>query len=48
MLMFQGFAKVNGVLQVIGVTVGEALPAGTTMHNGIARHPNGSMYVVFG
>ena len=48
MLMFNGFAKVNGVLQVIGVAVGDTLPAGTTMHNGLARSPSGALYVVFG
>lgn len=41
-------ADENGNLKVIGVTAAEALPAGTIYHGGLAYHPDGSMYVVFG
>lgn len=40
-------ANTTGMLKVIGIASGTALPAGTIYHHGHAYHPNGSMYVVF-
>jgi hypothetical protein len=46
-MMFEGFAKTNsGELKVIVVSESTTLPAGTTMHNGLARSPNGYLYIV--
>lgn len=48
MLSLQGFGKTgDGMLRVIGVAVGTALPAGTMVFNGLAQGPNGALYVVF-
>jgi hypothetical protein len=38
----------NGVLKVIGTTAAAALPAGTIKKDGLAYHPDGSLYVIFG
>lgn len=46
-LSFQGFAKTSlGELRVIPLPVATAPPAGTVMFNGLARSPDGSLYVV--
>jgi hypothetical protein len=46
-MTFQGFSKTNGgELRVIPIAVGTALPAGTQMFNGLARSPDGYLYVV--
>lgn len=47
-MTFQGFYKSSdGKLTVIGVAAGATLPAGTQMFNGLARSPEGYLYVVF-
>ena len=38
----------NGNAKVIGTTAAEALPAGTIKKDGLAYHPDGSLYVIFG
>lgn len=46
-MTFQGFSKTNsGELRVIVVASTDTLPTGTTMHDGLARSPNGYLYVV--
>lgn len=48
MLIFNGAKKTNdGLLCVIGLAAGVAPPAGSIVIDGIARHPDGSVYVVF-
>jgi hypothetical protein len=37
-----------GLVKVIGTTAVEALPAGTIKKDGLAYHPDGSLYVIFG
>jgi hypothetical protein len=47
-MTFQGFSKTNsGELRVIGVAATDTLPAGTVIFNGLARSPQGYLYVVF-
>lgn len=46
-LSLQGFLRANGALGVIGIAAGTALPAGTQMFGGLARSPDGDLYVVF-
>ena len=41
-------ADANGNLKVIGTTAAETLPSDTIYHNGLAYHPDGSLYVIFG
>ena len=48
MLSLQGFARTSdGRLRVVMVPLGTALPAGTQMFDGLARSPEGYLYVVF-
>ena len=46
-LSFQGFFKTgDGKLGIIPLPVGTAPPAGTILFNGLARSPEGYLYVV--
>jgi hypothetical protein len=46
-MTFQGFSKTNsGELRVIVVSESDTLPAGTQKFNGLARSPQGYLYVV--
>lgn len=48
MLSLQGFLRTSdGRLEIIGIAAGTALPAGTLMFDGLARSPDGKLYVVW-
>lgn len=48
MLSFQGVGRTSdGALQVIGLAEGESVPAGAVVVDGLARSPEGYLYVVF-
>lgn len=47
MLIFQGVGRTNGgELKVIALAVGDAIPAGSVMHEGLAISSDGYLYVV--
>ena len=48
MLSFQGVNRTNsGEMYVIALAEGDAIPAGAVAADGIARSPDGYLYVVF-
>lgn len=42
-----GFRIINGKLGVIALRVNDPIPAGASQREGVARSPDGYLYVVF-